>query len=75
MDARRTNRGKGLRGRPGSGKVTWSDVYNDFKQRYPSMARVAPDFHPYNYATIKLYFVDGRRMLYNYDTKKLTPGG
>lgn len=36
------------------------------------MSKNVPDFQPYSYATIKLYFTDGKRMLYNYDTKKLT---
>ena len=60
-------------GRPSSnGKITWSDVYDDFKRRHPSLSKIAPDFQPYNYATIKLYFIDGKRMTYNYDTKKLS---
>lgn len=72
MESRRQRRGRGVKGRPLSKKVTWLYVYEDFKKNHPDMKKDAPDFRPYNYATILLYFVDGRRMTYNYDTKKLT---
>lgn len=75
MEARRRNRGKTGRGRQNAEKITWFDIYSDFKRRFPTMSKDAPDFQPHSYATIKLYFTDGRRMLYNYDTKKMTDLG
>lgn len=72
MESRRRCRGKRTQGRPTTKIVTWFDVFADFKKNHPDMKKDAPDFRPYDYATILLYFVDGRRMTYNYDTKKLT---
>ena len=73
MENRRLSRGKGRPGRRSVEMITWADVYADFKRQFPSLSKMAPDFQPFNYATIKLYFVGGKRMLYDYDTKKLTP--
>lgn len=53
-------------------KVTWNDVYKDFKKRYPKKGKEVLGFQPHSYATIRLIFPDGIRMLYNYDTKKAT---
>lgn len=72
MEKRRNNRGKRKPGRPTTKVVTWADIFADFKKTFPTRSKNAPDFQPYSYATIKLYFTDGKRMLYNYDTKKLT---
>lgn len=75
MESRRKSRGKGSHGRSKTKMVTWFDIYSDFKKAHPDLSSKAPDFQPYGYATIKLYFTDGQRMLYNYDTKTLTPEG
>lgn len=53
-------------------KVTWNDVYKDFKKRYPKKSQTVLGFQPHSYATILLIFPDGLRMLYNYDTRKAT---
>lgn len=72
METRRRSRGKdGHRGRRSSEKVTWFDIYEDFKKNNPELVKDAPDFQPHSYATIKVFFIDGRRMTYNYDTKEL----
>ena len=54
-----------------SKKVTWEDVYEDFKSRYPRAGRAAYRFEPYDYATILVYLEDnGVCMKYNYDEKQ-----
>lgn len=43
-----------------SEKITWGDIYKDFKTRLPTWAKLAVD-----YMTIVVYFADGSRMLYD----------
>lgn len=50
-----------------SKKITWDDVYKDFKIVYPNFSKEAIHWHPHSYSTIKIYFTDGRKMLYDYD--------
>ena len=52
------------------GKVTWKDVLDDFKKRHPTLAKMITDYRPYEYATIIIWFSDGKTMTYNYDTKQ-----
>ena len=52
------------------GKVTWKDVLEDFKRRHPNLAKLVTDYRPYSFATIIIWFSDGKTMTYNYDTKK-----
>ena len=52
-------------------KITWKDVFDDFKKTYPNMSRTVITFDPHSYATVILYFPDRVRMTYNYDTKEL----
>ena len=54
-------------------KITWKKVFEDFKERWPSLRRKVIHWQPYNYATIIIYFAEGERSLYNYDTKCLIP--
>lgn len=53
-------------------KLTWTDVYNDFKKRHPKLSKKVLRFEPYDFATILLIFPDRVRMSYNYDTKIVT---
>ena len=53
-------------------KITWRMVYTDFQRRYPDLRKAITYWRPYNYATILLYFKDGVKSTYNYDTKDLT---
>ena len=52
-------------------KTTWKKVYEDFKERYPSKRKEVIYWHPHDVATIMLYFKDGSKHLYNFDTKKI----
>lgn len=52
------------------GKVTWGDIYKDFKFRHPNLSKDAVGYGPHGYATIVVWFEGGKKMLYNYDSKK-----
>lgn len=53
-------------------KVTWNDIYKDFKATHLKLSKKCLRFEAYDYATILLIFPDRVRMTYNYDTKKVT---
>jgi hypothetical protein len=53
-------------------KITWAKVYEDFKLKFPNLKKEVLHWHPYTYATVKLYFKDGRKATYNYDDRKFT---
>lgn len=57
---------------PRKKKLTWEDVYKDYKKHFPKTSRQAMGFEPYDYATILIFLPDRVRATYNYDTKKLT---
>lgn len=50
-------------------KLTWNDVYEDFKKTYPALVKRALHYEPYGYAEIKIWLKDNLKMVYNYDTK------
>ena len=50
-------------------KITWDDVYKDFRQHFPKRVKNVNGFKPHDYATILIFFSDGSRATYNYDTK------
>lgn len=54
------------------GKITWDKIFRDFKEHYPKRSVDVLGFRPYNYATILLFFPNGVRQTYDYDTKRLT---
>lgn len=47
------------------GKVSWQDVYNNFKLVYPNISRMSLRFVPYGYMTIAVYLSDGTKMIYD----------
>lgn len=51
-------------------KITWEKIYKDFKLRFPHLSKEVIHWHPYEFATIKLWMKDGSRMTYNYDQRK-----
>ena len=51
-------------------EVTWKDVFNHFKERYPNLSKGVVDYRPYDYMTIVVYFADGSMMTYD-DIKKM----
>ena len=52
-------------------KLTWNDVYKDFRKLHPTLAKKVLGFEPHSYATILLIFPDRERATYNYDTKRM----
>lgn len=54
----------------GEKKVTWNDVYKDFRKRHPKMRKHTVGFQPYDFAEVVVYIDDGRKLIYNYDTKR-----
>jgi hypothetical protein len=63
---------KGDRCMPRREKITWDKIFKDFKDRYPKRGIEVLGFRPHDYATILLFFPNGVRQTYNYDTKRLT---
>lgn len=51
------------------GKVSWQDVYDNFKSVYPKLSKMSVRFMPYDYMTIAVYLSDGTKMIYD-DLKK-----
>lgn len=52
-----------------SKKVTWEDMFKDFKRRHPNLGKRIVDWRPCGYATIKLYIDDGLLAKYYYDER------
>lgn len=52
-------------------KVTWEDVYKDFRRRFPRLRREAVHWHPHDVGTILLYFGKGVKATYEYDRHEL----
>ena len=48
-----------------SKKVTWTDIYKDFRTRLPTLSKMAVDYRPYDYMTIAVYLKDGTKILYD----------
>lgn len=49
--------------------VTWDDIYEEFKKRYPEFEHKIIYWRPYEPATIKAYTNDGRMYSYHHDEK------
>lgn len=49
-------------------KLTWNELYKYFKRTHPRLSKMSLGFSPYGYAEILVYFNDGSKMTYNYDT-------
>ena len=46
-------------------KVTWKDIFNNFKSVYPRLSKAAQDYRPYNYMSIVVYLADGTKVVYD----------
>lgn len=46
-------------------KVTWKEIFDNFKAVYPNLSKNVRDFRPYNYMSIIVYLTDGTRMVYD----------
>lgn len=53
-------------------KITWRMIYVDFQKKFPNLKKNVSCWRPHDYATICLYTKDGKQMLYNYDTERVT---
>jgi hypothetical protein len=51
-------------------KITWNDVYKDFKIRLPNLSKKVTYWKPRDYLSITVYFEDGSQMVYDYLYKK-----
>lgn len=54
-----------------SRKITWNVINKDFRARHPNMRKEVVYWRPHDYATILLYFKDGRLATYNYDKREI----
>lgn len=50
-------------------KVSWRDIFDNFKTVYPTLSKNARDFRPHDYMSIIVYFRDGSQMIYD-DVRK-----
>ena len=46
-------------------KITWDDLYTNFKSIFPNLGRQSLRFQPYGYMMILVYLTDGSRMIYD----------
>ena len=44
-------------------KVTWKDIFNNFKSVYPRLSKEAKDYRPYNYMVV--YLADRTKVVYD----------
>lgn len=51
-------------------KVTFTDIYKDFKARLPNLSKRATYWRPNGYLSIWVVFEDGSQMVYDYLYKK-----
>ena len=51
-------------------KVTFADVYKDFKARLPNLSKGVSHWQPDGYLSIRIFFWDGSQMVYDYLYKK-----
>lgn len=50
-------------------KITWNEIYKDFRSRHPTSKNLVMDWRPYDILTIKIKLSNGLTLAYNYDTK------
>lgn len=46
-------------------KVTWKDIFNNFKSVYPRLSKEVRDYRPYNYMSIVVHLEDGTKVIYD----------
>lgn len=51
-------------------KITFLDIYKDFKIRLPNLSKRATYWKPRGYLSITVYLEDGSQMAYDYLYKK-----
>lgn len=52
-------------------KITWDEIYLDFKRHYPRLSKKALRFKPHDYLMIKIWFDEEPSvMTFDYATKR-----
>lgn len=46
-------------------KITWQDIYKEFRARHPNLRKDILDWRPHGYLTIVVKFRDGSTMIYD----------
>lgn len=46
-------------------KITWNDIYEEFRKKFPQMSKTAIRYAPYGYMSILVYFSDGSKLVYD----------
>lgn len=56
----------------GEGKITFDDIYSDFRRRHPNLRKEVIHWKPYDYLKIKVYLFDGMILVHDYWTHVAT---
>lgn len=48
-------------------KVTWNDIYKDFRRRHPNLAKQVCGWRPYGYAQVWIRLKNGSELVHDYD--------
>lgn len=51
-------------------KLTWRDIYKDFRKHYKILCKNVVYWHPRDYEQIVLYLEEGSKMVYDYKLKE-----
>lgn len=51
-------------------KITWADIYKEFRSKYPTLRKRVIGWQPYGYLTIILTCDDGVKLVYDYLKKQ-----
>lgn len=52
-------------------KITWEDIYKEFKLKFPRLGKEAIYYRPANYLTIDVQLNDNKKVQYDYLNNKL----
>jgi hypothetical protein len=55
---------------PTADKVSWDDIFKDFKRRHPNLKKMVMRWEPFGFATVRIFLKDSAQLVYNYDTKQ-----
>lgn len=53
-------------------KITWQDIYKDFRKTYPGQLKNIGRWEPNDFLRIKIYMMDGSIITYSYFDKTIT---
>lgn len=49
-------------------KVTWNDIYKDFRRRHPNLAKQVCDWRPYDYGKVLIILKSRSELVHDYDS-------